>query len=270
MKVDPESSSEPAEDLTQWPSTAPGLVRLQRRLATRADEAEVWRPPSRPLLVAAAFCVFPTNRPGPGAAGDSACAAAVLWQEGEAGGGCEEAGRAAGPDGPRGRLRGEVVSRAVVHGEAGAAYQAGLLALRAGPLLAAALTGLRGDPDVLLLDATGRDHPRRAGLALHAGAALGTPSVGVTNRILAAATETPAAAAGSRAPIRLDGELVGWALRSRAGVNPILVHAGWRTDPDAALAVVERLIGRWRTPEPLRLARHAARVARAETEGRLG
>jgi deoxyribonuclease V len=243
-------------DLTQWPAAADDLVRLQRRLAELADEAEGWRPPDRPLLVAAAFCAFPTGRPGPGAAGDPACAAAVLWRESRSG-----AGEARG--------RGEVVSRAVVLGEAGAAYEAGLLALRAGPLLAAALAGLEGEPDVLLLDATGRDHPRRAGLTLHVGAALGLPSAGVTNRILAARAESPGEAEGSVAPILLDEECVGWALRSRAGVNPVLVHAGWRTGPDTALAVVRRLIGHWRTPEPLRLARHDARVARAEAEGRL-
>jgi deoxyribonuclease V len=39
-------------------------------------------------------------------------------------------------------------------------------------------------PDVLLVDATGLDHPRGAGLALHLGANLGVPSVGVTNRVL--------------------------------------------------------------------------------------
>ena len=251
-------------DLTLWPDSPDDLMRLQRRLAELAGDAGVWRPPARPLLVAAAFCAFPTNRPGPGAAGDPACAAAVLWREGGPCAGCA-GGRSGGPP----QAPGEVISRAVVLGEAGAAYEAGLLALRAGPMLAAALSSLEGEPDVLLLDATGRDHPRRAGLALHAGAALARASVGVTNRSLAAEAQTPGESEGSVAPILLDGERVGWALRSRAGVNPVFVHAGWRTDPDTALEVVRRLLGRWRTPEPLRLARRDARVARAEAEGRL-
>jgi Raf kinase inhibitor-like YbhB/YbcL family protein len=41
------------------------------------------------------------------------------------------------------------------------------------------------------------------------------------------------------------------------------VHAAWRTDPEAAVAVVRAATGRFRTPEPLRLARRAARRARA-------
>jgi deoxyinosine 3'endonuclease (endonuclease V) len=35
-------------------------------------------------------------------------------------------------------------------------------------------------PEVLVVNATGRDHPRRAGLALHLGAVLRLPTVGVT------------------------------------------------------------------------------------------
>jgi deoxyribonuclease V len=53
----------------------------------------------------------------------------------------------------------------VVSGEAGAPYLPGLLALREGALLEAAVRALPRPPEVLLVDATGRDHPRRAGLA---------------------------------------------------------------------------------------------------------
>ena len=79
---------------------------------------------------------------------------------------------------------GELVATASAVGVAGAGYEPGLLALREGPLLAAAVRGLPNAPDVLLVDATGRDHPRRAGLALHLGAVLGLATVGVTHRPL--------------------------------------------------------------------------------------
>jgi deoxyribonuclease V len=39
-------------------------------------------------------------------------------------------------------------------------------------------------PEVLLVDATGSDHPRRAGLATYLGAILEPPAVGVTHRPL--------------------------------------------------------------------------------------
>jgi deoxyribonuclease V len=47
-----------------------------------------------------------------------------------------------------------------------------------------------------------------------------------------------------------------------------VAHAGWRTDPEQAVELLLRLILRWRTPLPLRLARQAARQARAANAGR--
>jgi deoxyribonuclease V len=157
-----------------------------------------------------------------------------------------------------------VLARAVVRGAAGAPYLPALLALREGRLLEAAVRALdeAGSPEVLLVNASGRDHPRRAGLALHLGAVLGVPTVGVTNRPLVAEGDWPGPTAGATAPLRLSGELVGYWLRARRGGKPVAVHAAWRTDPDTAVEVVRGAIRRARTPEPLRRARTAARAAR--------
>jgi deoxyribonuclease V len=152
---------------------------------------------------------------------------------------------------------------AVVEGAAGAAYEPGLLALREGPVLEAAVRALTVGPDVLLVDATGRDHPRRAGLALHLGAILDQPSAGVTHRPLLATGAWPADERGARSPLRLEGELVGFWLRTRAGTRPLAVHAGWRVDAEEAVELVLASTRRPRTPEPLRAARRAARRARA-------
>jgi endonuclease V len=121
---------------------------------------------------------------------------------------------------------------------------------------------LREPPDALLVDATGRDHPRRAGLALQLGAALELPTVGVTHRPLLAEGEWPADERSARTPLLLSGELVGYWLRTKAGTRPLAVHAAWRTDPDTAAEVVLSA-SRARTPEPLRRARRRAREARA-------
>ena len=147
-------------------------------------------------------------------------------------------------------------------GRAGAPYEPGLLALREGALLEAAVRALPARPKVLLVDATGRDHPRRAGLALQLGAVLELPTVGVTHRPLAAEGEWPADERGARSPLLLGGELVGYWLRTRAGTRSLAVHAAWRTDPDTAATVVLSA-SRARTPEPLRRARRRAREARA-------
>ena len=182
------------------------------------------------------FVCFARGGSGPGHAGDPAWAAACVGEE-----------------------------SVVVAGRAGAPYEPGLLALREGPLLEAAVRALPAAPDVLLVDATGRDHPRRGGLALHLGAVLDLPTVGVTHRPLVAEGEWPADERGARSTLLLETELVGYWLRTRAGTRPLAVHAAWRTEPDTAAEVVLST-SRLRTPEPLRQARRCAREARAAAQ----
>jgi deoxyribonuclease V len=220
-----------------WPRTPAELEAAQRELAAAAPEQ--WAPGEEPPDVGACIVTWPRGEHGPGAAGDPGWAAAAVWRAGR------------------------VLDGAVVAGEAGAPYAPGLLALREGPLLEAAVRALAHPPDVVLVDATGRDHPRRAGLALQLGAVLGLPTAGVTHRALLATGPWPADADGATAPLVLDGERVGAWLRTRAGTRPVAVHAGWRTSPDAAVAVVAAAAAGHRTPEPLRVARRLARRARA-------
>jgi deoxyribonuclease V len=164
--------------------------------------------------------------------------------------------------------RGPLVVAAVsVVSSAGAAYRPGLLALREGPALEQALNALEVVPDVLLVNATGRDHPRRAGLALHLGAVLGVPTVGVTDRTLVARGGPPGPLRGDRAPLRIGSDVVGAWVRTRPEVRPVAVHAAWRTGPDDAIAVVLETSRRSRTPEPLRRARTMARRARSADPG---
>jgi deoxyribonuclease V len=198
---------------------------VQRELAR--EYPTQWRPDGPPR-VGGCFAVFPDD--------GSAVAAAVVAGE-----------------------------TATAVGEAGAAYKPGLLALRAGPVLEAAVRGLPEPPDVLIVDATGRDHPRRAGLAVQLGAVLGLPTIGVTHRTLLAGGDWPAAERGAHSPLVIDGEEVGAWLRIMPRARPIAVHAGWRTDPGTAVEVVLGTARKVRTPEPLREARRAARIARAAT-----
>ena len=214
-----------------WPEDPRELVAEQERLA-RANPPP-WRP-SGDDVVGGCFVCFVRGESGPGHAGDSAWAAAAAGRE-----------------------------TAVVRGEAGAPYEPGLLALREGALLEASVRALPQPPGVLLVDASGRDHPRHAGLALHLGAVLETPTVGVTHRPLLAEGEWPGDERGATSPLLLEGELVGYWLRTRVGRRPLAIHAAWRTDPDVAVAAALAATGTTRTPAPLREARRAARTARA-------
>ncbi len=220
-----------------WPTDADALAAAQRELADVSPP--LWEPPDQDLGLGAVWVCFPRGLTGPGAAGDSAWAAAVLLRGGR------------------------MLARRVVAGVARAPYAAGLLALRVGPLLEEAVRALPDAPDVLLLDATGRDHPRGAGLALHLGAELDLPTVGVTHRPLAATGPWPADEPLATSPLRLGGAVVACWLRTRPGVRPLVVHPGWRVDLPTAVRVVAAASVR-RTPEPLRLARQLARRARGD------
>ncbi len=155
----------------------------------------------------------------------------------------------------------------VVRGRAGASYRPGLLALREGPLLEQAVRSLPQSPEVVIANATGRDHPRGAGLALYLGAALDLPSIGVTDRpLLATDGGLLGPERGARCPLLHEGAEVALLVRTRAGARPLVVHPGWRTDLDTAASVILAAIRRARTPEPLRRARREARCARAAEE----
>jgi deoxyribonuclease V len=221
-----------------WPSSAADLVLAQRELAGVVPPR--WRPSAVRPLVAGCYVCFERGEAGRGRAGERGWAAAVLMR------------------GNRG-----LIESVVSVGAAGAPYEPGLLALREGPLLDTALRALSERPEVLLCNATGRDHPRAAGLAVQLGAVLDLPSVGVTDRPLLAEGAEPGADRGATSPALLRGVEVARLLRTRVGARPVVVHAGWRTDLDAATAVVRASTRRARTPEPLRRARQLVRYARA-------
>lgn len=218
-----------------WPADAESLVARQRELAEAA--APRWEP-SGDARVGGCWACFPRGLTGRGDAGDPAWTAAVVMT------------------GDR------VEDRYAAAGAAGAPYVPGLLALRIGPLLEEAVRALAVRPDVLLVDGTGRDHPRRAGLARHLGAELGMPTVGVTHRPLLAEGDWPPDRRGATSPLRIGDAVVGCWLRTQPGVRPLAVHPGWEVDLATAVELVAATARRRRTPEPLRRARRVAREAR--------
>src|SRR5262249_49883966 len=169
-----------------------------------------WRPQARDYLVGGCFVCFARTAEG----------RSLRAQRGWAG-----AALAVGT---------RVLASLSVSGAAGGAYEAGLLALRGGPLLEGARRGLPRAPEVVLVNATGRDHPRGAGLALHLGAVLGLPSVGVTHRPLLARGEWPGEEAGAYSPLLYERETVACWLRTRPRRRPLVAHARWRPHPSRA------------------------------------
>jgi deoxyribonuclease V len=220
-----------------WPTDADALRTRQHELAALTPTA--WTPPGSGLRTGGCWVCFPRAYAGPGGAGDPAWGAAVVVSDTEP------------------------ADRHVRTAAAGSPYLPGLLALRIGALVEQLVRSLARAPDVLLVDATSRDHPRRAGLALHLGAELGVPTVGVTDRPLLAEGPWPGTDRGATSPLRIGDEVVGCWLRTSPGCRPLVVHPGWRVSLHDAVGVVARSTCRYRTPEPLRLARQAAREARS-------
>src|SRR5687767_5867411 len=109
-------------------------------------------------------------------------------------------------------------------------YRPGMLALRIGPLMEATVRALSTPPDVRLLDATAHDQPRGTGLALHLGAELDLPTVGITHRPLLARGKCPEDHRGDTSPLWQRETVVGCWMRTRPGVRPLVVHPGWRVD----------------------------------------
>jgi len=55
----------------------------------------------------------------------------------------------------------------------------------------------------------------------------------------------------------IDDEAVGMVVRTRPGVRPVFVSPGHLIDIDSSVRIVLETIGRFRLPEPTRLAHHA-------------
>jgi deoxyribonuclease V len=223
-----------------WPTDAESLITYQQQLAG-ATPSPVILDPNR-VIIAGCWVCFPRGVSGPGTDHDPAWCAAVTMSGGQ------------------------VIEQQMNSGRAMAAYVPGLMALRIGPLLEQTVRKLSRLPDVVLLDATARDHPRRAGLALHLGAELEMPTIGVTHRPLMGSGAWPADQRGATSPLEIGDSIVGCWLRTQPGVRPLVVHPGWRVDLATAVEVVTFLTRRRRTPEPLRRARQLARRTRTQQQ----
>jgi deoxyribonuclease V len=223
-----------------WPTNADSLIAYQQQLAS-AEPPQVIVDP-RSVVIGGCWVCFPRGLAGPGTDHDPAWCAAVSMSGGQ------------------------VIEHQMINGTTSASYVPGLMALRIGPLMEQTVRALSRRPDVLLLDATARDHPRSAGLALHLGAELDIPTIGVTHRPLVAFGTWPPDQRGATSPLRIGDSVVGSWFRTQPGVRPLAVHPGWRVDLATAVDVVRFLTRRRRTPEPLRRARQLARRTRTQQQ----
>lgn len=126
------------------------------------------------------------------------------------------------------------------------------LAYREWPLIEAAAARLRERPTVLLVDGHGQLHPARCGIACLVGIRLGVPTIGVAKHPLVGSIRGSLEPGGG-APVVVDGEVLGYAMRTSQSTKPLFVSTGHRVATRTAVRIV-RALCRTRQPEPLRIA----------------
>ena len=137
-------------------------------------------------------------------------------------------------------------------------YVPGLLSFREMPLVLAAFQRIRTVPDIVFVDGHGIAHPRRFGLASHLGLFLDVPTVGCAKSLLCGMHEPLAHERGATAPIVEQDEVVGAAVRTKAGVRPVYVSIGHLCGFADAVESVLQCTSIYRLPEPTRLAHRSA------------
>ncbi|QJW92174.1 endonuclease V [Spirosoma taeanense] len=131
-------------------------------------------------------------------------------------------------------------------------YVPGLLSFREIPSLLEAWTKLRAEPDVVMFDGHGTAHPRRIGIASHAGLFLNRPTFGCGKSVLVGKYEEPAPERGAWSPMLHYRDVVGAALRTKNKVNPVYVSPGHLIDLEMAISLTLQCDGGYRIPEPTR------------------
>lgn len=148
----------------------------------------------------------------------------------------------------------EVLDRQVARIPTRMPYIPGLLSFRELPALVPALHALAQVPDLVFIDGHGIAHPRRLGIAAHAGVITGLPTIGVAKSVLIGTSKPLHEMRGAHAPLRDGSEQIGWMLRSKERCLPLIVSPGHRVSMAAAPELVMRFVTRYRLPEPTRLA----------------
>ena len=222
--------------MTNWNVTVPEAVALQRELRDRL----VLRPPPgfAPRLVGGADVSLDRDDPR-GWAGIAVIDRSTM----------------------------DTVDEATATAEISFPYVPGLLSFRELPILERVWERLRVRPDVLVFDGQGYAHPRRFGLACHGGVLFDVPSVGCAKTLLVGRHGALGEERGARAELVDRGEVVGMALRLRAGVKPVYVSPGHRMDVPTAVEVVLAVSAGFREPETTRRAHRLVNRVRVAERG---
>jgi deoxyribonuclease V len=161
----------------------------------------------------------------------------------------------------------DVIDQSGVTATAAFPYVPGLLSFREIPPLLEAWKQLNARPDALICDGQGFAHPRRFGLACHAGLLLDIPTVGCAKSLLVGKHEPVGENRGDWQPLMDKDEVIGAALRTRQKVAPVYVSIGHKVDLESAIALVLRCAPATRLPDTTRHAHAFVNAMRKSAAG---
>lgn len=141
-------------------------------------------------------------------------------------------------------------------------YVPGYLGFREVPALLQAYNQLPQKPDVMVLDGQGITHPRQMGIASHFGLLSGCPSIGCAKNMLFGKYDPLKLEKGSYSPIYNNGDLLGYALRTKTGVKPVYISPGHKISVESSLEIMQNCTLRHRIPEPTRQAHEKVNLFR--------
>lgn len=165
---------------------------------------------------------------------------------------------------------GKIVEKKYAAAAAEIPYIPGLLAFREAPAIIKSLKKLEVEPELLVLDGSGRIHFRQAGIATHIGVLYDVPAIGVAKNLLCGRPEESLdqkLQQGTRVKVLSgsdmnlpDGETVGYAYQSKQysspkrKINPLFVSSGHRVSAETSVNLVSKLCSGYKLPEPTRQA----------------
>ena len=156
---------------------------------------------------------------------------------------------------------GFILGSRVVQGRAIFPYVPTYLAFREIPVIHDLMTDV-DDATIVMYDGNGILHPEKFGVACQVGVTYGVSTIGIAKKLLCGTVSRHSRR--DSAEVRLDGDLIGFALTRESQTNPVFVSPGNKIDCIKALALVKRFL-KYRIPEPTRLAHIVAEEARRGT-----
>jgi len=152
----------------------------------------------------------------------------------------------------------EILEKEYIIGRVEFPYIPGLLFYREGKNTLNAIGKLKTDPDIIMVDGGGINHPRGLGLASHIGVILEKPTVGVTKKMFYGSCTEPTDV-GESMPIWLNGIVIGYAYKSKKRTNPIYITAGNLISVNSAFKIAKNLVTKYKLPLPILEAHNLAK-----------